>query len=78
MGSRAKYYNPFCDTDPETGITYIGSAFFESPRDCMVRVKVDTVGEISFEIISLAEPITEELEELNMAYWQQKIDSAGK
>ncbi len=71
---RTKYYNPFYDTDPENGITYIGSAFFESPRDCMVRVKVAESGELGFEIVSLAEPINEKLEELDMAYWKRLID----
>ncbi|MHC5066726.1 MAG: metallophosphoesterase family protein [Planctomycetota bacterium] len=75
---RTKYYNPFCDTDPETGITYIGSAFFESPRDCMVRVRVAKSGELAFDIVSLAEPIPEKLEDLDMMYWKRRIDEDEK
>lgn len=72
------YYNPFHDLDPATGVTFVGSVFFNGPRDCMVRVKVAQDGSVSYELLSLAEPILEPLEQLDMAHWQAKIDALGK
>jgi len=72
------YYNPFDDLDPSTRVTFIGSVFFDGPRDCMVRVRVGKDSRVSFELLSLAEPIPEPLEQLNMKYWQARIEAAGK
>jgi hypothetical protein len=69
----------FVDTDPDTGITYVGTGMGDTRRDCLVRVRVRAGARSRLEPVPLpegatldvGEPVRAPIEAYGIDHWRQ-------